>query len=376
MLTNVPCWCETAPQGNPGKGHTGSLCVVFVDSSVTMCLPSGRSSSMTGQPTKSLHKERGRWAALVTTSTVLFPLVSPSSLPPTLGGEHCHPWRTAQPKVLLAFYHPPPFLFTYTHCFLPNPPSPKSKSPFCILLRAGVMGSLAGNFLASPSLPRRGSDSGDVPWIYIDLSHADLFMSWVLSSQTSTEVQEQRQYVIHSYTPRAGSERAIPKQWKWMSPFIHLLTDGWLRWVQGNRPPLRKSDFRHGTSEKQTFFLVLSFLRGHYKGAGVLFSEKPWVSFPLWLTWEWWLIIILRHGWVGTGPRSGAGFACSTRLMAALLPVRPRPLTSLRGSVCRQHVGLCEVQRWGFLSPLGFTHPLSIKCIFPSPFLSLCACVF
>lgn len=74
----------------------------------------------------------------------------------------------------------------------------------------------------------------------------------------------------------------------------------------------------------------------------------------------------------GNGASEGAGCARSTRLMAALLPVRPRPLTSLRGSVSRQHAGSCEVQCWGFLSPLGFTHPLPIKSVSPPRLFFLC----
>lgn len=60
------------------------------------------------------------------------------------------------------------------------------------------------------------------------------------------------------------------------------------------------------------------------------------------------------------------------------------PLTSSRGRRsagargcrnCRQHAGLCEVQLWGFLSPLGFTHPLSIKHAFPPSHFSFFVCV-
>lgn len=40
------------------------------------------------------------------------------------------------------------------------------------------------------------------------------------------------------------------------------------------------------------------------------------------------------------GRREGQAFACSTKLMAALLPVGPQLLTSLRGSVCRGHAGV------------------------------------
>ena len=69
----------------------------------------------------------------------------------------------------------------------------------------------------------------------------------------------------------------------------------------------------------------------------------------------------------------GAGFTCSARLMVALLPVGP--LTSkascaqgARGCPnSRQQAGSCEVQHWGFLSPLGFTHPLSMRRVSPPP---------
>lgn len=45
---------------------------------------------------------------------------------------------------------------------------------------------------------------------------------------------------------------------------------------------------------------------------------------------------------------------------------------------CRQHAGSCEVQHWGCLSPLGFTHPLSIKCVSPHHplfFVRVCALI-
>lgn len=74
----------------------------------------------------------------------------------------------------------------------------------------------------------------------------------------------------------------------------------------------------------------------------------------------------------------GAGSACSMLHRADGSPAscEARPLTSLRGSVCRQHAGSCGVQRWGFLSPLGFTHPLSIKSVSPLSFpFFVCVCV-
>lgn len=73
--------------------------------------------------------------------------------------------------------------------------------------------------------------------------------------------------------------------------------------------------------------------------------------------------------------------------MAALLPVGPRPADiTERPAVCRGHAGVAtagstrghvKFSSGVFLSPLGFTHPLSIKRLsLPLAFLSLCACVF
>lgn len=89
---------------------------------------------------------------------------------------------------------------------------------------------------------------------------------------------------------------------------------------------------------------------------------------------------------MGSGPWRRSGLARSTRLMAVPASCGTHgPLTSLRGRRgtrgtgcrnCRQHAGSCEVQLWGFLSPLGFTHPLSIKRVFPSRFsFFVCVCV-
>ena len=77
----------------------------------------------------------------------------------------------------------------------------------------------------------------------------------------------------------------------------------------------------------------------------------------------------------------GAGFTCSARLMAALLPVGPLTSKASRAQGARgcpnsrQQAGSCEVQHWGFLSPLGFTHPLSMRRVSPPP-APLCVRVF
>lgn len=73
--------------------------------------------------------------------------------------------------------------------------------------------------------------------------------------------------------------------------------------------------------------------------------------------------------------------------MAVLLPAGPWPTDIIerqcvqgarRCRNCRQHTGSCEVQHWGCLSPLGFTHPLSIKCVSPHHplfFVRVCALI-
>lgn len=121
-----------------------------------------------------------------------------------------------------------------------------------------------------------------------------------------------------------------------------------------------------------------------------LFYEKPWVVISPTLTSLGVMVSCYPDTQVGGNWAAGggggrvAGFTCSTRLMAALFPVAlwPADITErqcVQGAQgcrnCRQHEGSCEVQRWGCLSPLGFTHPLSIKCVSPLSF-SLCACVF
>lgn len=126
-----------------------------------------------------------------------------------------------------------------------------------------------------------------------------------------------------------------------------------------------------------------SFLHGRHWWVGVLYFEKPWLGFSFRLGWKWWFLVIQIHGWVGTGPRRRKGFSCSTRLMAVLLPVGPWPADiterqCVQGACgcrnSRQHAGSCEVQHWGCLSPLGFTHPLSIKCVSPHPLFFVCVC--
>lgn len=88
-------------------------------------------------------------------------------------------------------------------------------------------------------------------------------------------------------------------------------------------------------------------------------------------------------GWqLGCGGRGrGPGFTCSARLMAALLPVRPLTSKASRAQGAfgcpnsRQQAGSCEVQHWGFLSPLGFTHPRPRGVFLPLPLLFVFVCV-
>lgn len=72
----------------------------------------------------------------------------------------------------------------------------------------------------------------------------------------------------------------------------------------------------------------------------------------------------------GNWASEGAGCARSTGLMAALLPVRPRPLTSPRGSVSRQHAGSCEVQRWAFSAHWVLLIPCPLRASLPLAFSS------
>lgn len=98
---------------------------------------------------------------------------------------------------------------------------------------------------------------------------------------------------------------------------------------------------------------------------------------PLQPAWDLCGCLLSRDtgGWQLGRRGGGRGFTRSARLMAALLPVGP--LTSEAGRAqgargcpnSRQQAGSCEVQRRGFLSPLGFTHAPSMRRVSPPPAL-------
>lgn len=160
---------------------------------------------------------------------VFYSLAMSSSLTTTLWGEHCHPGRkTAQPEVLLAFYHPTPSVYIHTLLFCQTH-HPLNSNLLTYLPWPGIMGNLAGHFLAF--LAPAGLVTLNGPWILTyTLNWVELWRSLhvgVLSPQISTEIQGQRQYFIHSYT-----HRVLQIYTQAINESIHLFTNGWLRRVE------------------------------------------------------------------------------------------------------------------------------------------------